>query len=288
MELSTKYARLREILHKMENVVVAYSGGVDSTFLLRVACDVLGPKAIGVMGISETVPADQIVEARRMAEDMGASFLTVNTEEFHKEEFVSNPHNRCFHCKNELFTKLWQVARESGISYVVDGCNADDQGDYRPGMQAGRQLNVSSPLLEAGMTKEDIRNMSRELGLPTWNMPASPCLSSRFPYGTRITIDGLTKVEKAEKYLKTLGFSQVRARYHENILRIEVNRENMGKLLELSGEVVGYMKSIGFTFVTLDLAGYRMGSANEMLTKELNKKLNFNIVEGSLKYGTAT
>lgn len=282
MELVSKYARLREILHEMGNVVVAYSGGVDSTFLLKVAWDVLGPKAIGVMGISETVPCDQIVEATRMAEDMGVPFLTVNTEEFHKDEFVSNSKNRCFHCKSELFGKLWQVARERNIPYLVDGCNADDAGDYRPGMEAGQALKVRCPLLEAGLTKEDIRMKSRQLGLPTWDKPSSPCLSSRFQYGTRITIEGLTKVEKAEKYLKTLSFPQVRARYHENVLRIEVDRDSMPRIIELAEKVVAYMKSIGFTYVTLDLAGYRMGSANEMLRLETK-----NNDERGYKYGTA-
>ncbi|MHB9094309.1 MAG: ATP-dependent sacrificial sulfur transferase LarE [Eubacteriales bacterium] len=282
MELISKYVRLREILCKMGSVVVAYSGGVDSTFLLKVAWDVLGPKAIGVMGISETVPGDQIVEARKMAEDMGVPFLTVNTQEFHQEEFVSNPKNRCFHCKSELFGKLWQVARERNIPYLLDGCNADDAGDYRPGMEAGQALKVRSPLLEAGLTKEDIRIKSRQLGLPTWDRPSSPCLSSRFPYGTRITVEGLTKVEKAESYLKTLGFSQVRARYHENVLRIEVNRDSMPGILELAGQVVAHMKSIGFNYVTLDLAGYRMGSANEMLNLETKHS-----DERGYKYGTA-
>lgn len=272
MELEAKYDRLKVILKEMGLVVVAFSGGVDSAFLLKVARDVLGAKALGVMGISETVPSDQIFQARRFTEETGVPFITVNTEEFQQEQFVSNPKDRCFYCKSELFGKLWQVAQERNIEYVLDGCNADDAKDYRPGMQAGRSLNVRSPLLEAGLTKEDIRTISRILGLPTWNKPASPCLSSRFPYGTRITKEGLTKVEEAERYLKTLDLYQVRARYHESILRIEVDRNNLQKIINLADEVVRYMKGLGFTFVTLDLAGYRMGSSNELLTLETKEK----------------
>lgn len=272
MELSAKYEKLQEILGAMGKVLVAYSGGVDSTFLLKVAWDVLGNNALGVMGISETVPHDQIVEARELAVNMGVPFLTVTTEELHKEEFASNPVNRCFYCKSELFNKLWQVANERNIMYVLDGCNADDTKDYRPGMAAGSALNVRSPLQEAGMTKDDIRVLSRQLGLTTWDKPASPCLSSRFPYGIRITGNSLDKVEKAEKYLKSLGFNQVRARYHENILRIEVELDSIPRILEFREQIVSYLNSIGFRYVTLDLAGYRMGSLNEMLVAKSNTR----------------
>ena len=260
--MNVKYARLQEIIRGAGQVLVAYSGGVDSTFLLEVAYDTLRDDAIGVIGVSPTIPADQIEEALGIARDIGVTVLTVNTDELTKEEFVSNPVNRCFHCKQELFTKLWQIAREKGFTSVVDGCNADDLGDYRPGMKAGHALGVRSPLQEAQMSKEDIRQKSRELGLPTWNQPASPCLSSRFPYGTRINEAGLAKVEQAEKYLKALGYAQVRARYLGDSVRIEVDKDKVAQILAEAEQIVPYLKGIGFVDVTLDREGYRMGSLN--------------------------
>ncbi|WP_155476012.1 ATP-dependent sacrificial sulfur transferase LarE [Heliobacterium mobile] len=265
MQIIEKLQRLQQILKEMDRVLVAYSGGVDSTFLLKVAYDTLGDNTLGVLGISETVPRDQIFEAQRMAEDIGVPFQKVDTDEFQREEFVQNGPDRCFHCKTALFQRLWEIATEKGFPHIVDGNNADDVGDYRPGMKAARNLNVRSPLMEAGLTKEEIRELSRQLGLPTWNQAASPCLSSRFPYGTRITEDGLIQVEKAEKYLKELGFYQVRARYHDRLVRIEVDKDNLEKAVQHADLIVSYMKSIGFSFVTLDLAGYRLGSFNDLL-----------------------
>ncbi|MBM7866097.1 ATP-dependent sacrificial sulfur transferase LarE [Heliobacterium gestii] len=260
-----KYASLQAALREMDRVLVAFSGGVDSTFLLKAAYDTLGEGALAVMGISETVPKDQIAQAKDLAKRIGAPLLTTPTDEFTREAFVHNGPDRCFHCKTALFETLWQIARDRQIPFILDGNNADDVGDYRPGMTAARRMNVRSPLLESGLTKAEIRTLSKELGLPTWNQAASPCLSSRFPYGTPITLEGLDRVEKAEQYLKGLGFYQVRARFHDRLLRIEVERESLGKLTAQADEVVRYMKGLGFTYVTLDLTGYRTGSLNEAL-----------------------
>lgn len=265
MTVNVKYARLQEILRGAGKVLIAYSGGVDSTFLLKVAYDTLQDNAIGVIGISPTIAADQIKEARRIAEDIGVSLLTENTDELVKEEFVSNPVNRCFHCKQELFTKLWQIAKEKDFPNVFDGCNADDLRDYRPGMKAGHQLGVRSPLQEAEMSKDEIRRKSRELGLPTWNQPASPCLASRFPYGTRINEEGLAKVDQVEKYLRGLGYTQVRARYLGDSVRIEVEKNKVSQILAQAGQLAPYLKGIGFKDFTVDPEGYRMGNLNTHL-----------------------
>ncbi|MCW2277985.1 ATP-dependent sacrificial sulfur transferase LarE [Heliophilum fasciatum] len=266
MAFREKYQRLQRLLQTMGTVLIAYSGGVDSTFLLKVARDTLGDQAIGVLGISGTVTPAQVDEARRLAASMDATFLTVTTDEFSREEFVSNPSDRCYHCKTALFERLWEIAREKNIPYILDGNNADDQGDYRPGMEAARHMHVRSPLLEAGLTKQEIRILSQELELPTWNRPSSPCLSSRLPYGIRITSERLNQIAQAEAYLKELGFAQVRARYHNDIVRIEVDPQQMTALVALATEVVQFMKSIGFIYVTLDLAGFRSGSLNESLS----------------------
>lgn len=267
-ELHDKYRRLQETIREMESVAVAYSGGVDSTFLLKVALDVLGrDRVLGIIAVSESYPARELNEARRLAEEMGARIRLIETEELSNPSYASNPVDRCFHCKTELFTKIFPIAREEGLKEILYGVNADDLGDFRPGIQAARRMGARGPLQEVGLTKNEIRLLSRELGLPTWDKPAYACLSSRIPYGSRITREALRQVDEAEAFLHDLGYRQVRVRHHDRIARIELPRDQMARLLsDGSAElVVAKLKELGYLYVTLDLQGYRTGSMNEAI-----------------------
>jgi len=270
-QIQIKYERLRSIVAELGSVVIGYSGGVDSTLLLKVATDVLGPKAIAVIGKSETYPTAEYEEAAGLAKGFGARYIEVATEETDVLKFQENPPDRCYFCKTELFGKLTEVAKQENIAWIADGTITDDTGDFRPGMRAKKENNVRSPLLEAELSKNDVREISRHLNLPTWDKPSFACLSSRFPYGFGITKENLTKVDRAEMLFRNAGFKYFRVRHHdEKTARIEVGAEELHRLLDdtLRLSLVAQLKELGFTYVTLDLQGYRTGSMNEVLTRE--------------------
>jgi len=267
-ELSSKLERLRRIFAPMRSVMVAFSGGVDSSFVLRVAHDALGERVLALTTTSPTMPEDDRRSALEMARLIGARHLVVDSNELEIPGYAQNPLNRCYLCKHNLFTVCEAKAGELRIDEVVDGLNLDDLHDYRPGMKAASEKRVRHPLVEAGLTKGEIRELSRALGLPTWDRAASPCLSSRFPYGTRITAEGLRQVEQGEQVLHAMGFKVARVRHHGEIARLEVEVEEIGRLLEpVARETVDReLRKLGFRFVTVDLKGFRSGSLNEGVT----------------------
>jgi len=264
-ELSLKLERLRGIFTPMRSVMVAFSGGVDSTFVLRVAHDVLGARMLALTTTSPTMPDDDRRSALEMARMIGARHLVVDSNELDVPGYAENPLNRCYLCKHNLFTVCEAKAAELGIEEIVDGLNLDDLHDYRPGIKAAGEKGVRHPLVEAELTKAEIRELSRALELPTWDRPASPCLSSRFPYGTRITAEGLEQVERGERLLHAMGFRVARVRHHGDVARLEVEQREIARLLEpgMRESVDRELRKLGFRFVTLDLKGFRSGSLNE-------------------------
>lgn len=267
MDAQKKYDRLKQDLLNLGSVAVAFSGGVDSTFLLKAAHDVLGEKAIAVTAVSCSFPARELNEARTFCAENGIMHIVCQSEELDIEGFRQNPPNRCYLCKHELFEKKQKIAKEHHLAAVAEGSNLDDNGDYRPGLIAVKELGIKSPLRKAGLSKSEIRELSRRLGLPTWNKQSFACLSSRFVYGETIDEKKLGMVDKAEQLLLDLGFHQVRVRIHGTLARIEVLPEEVHKIAEpgISTQVTAKLKEYGFTYVTLDLSGYRMGSMNETL-----------------------
>ena len=271
-ELAGKYTLLRQILRDMGQMVIGYSGGVDSTLVMKVAHDVVGDNSVVVTGDSEAFPQGEVDAAQDVAEQMGITVVRVRTHEISNPHFAVNNPNRCYHCKTELFSELQKVAAERGIRWIADGSHSDDgkPGDHRPGLKAAEERGVRSPLREAGMSKADVRALALHLGVPNWDKPSFACLSSRFPYGTAITADLLARLDGCEKLLRELGFRQFRVRHHDTVARIEVEPADILKAVEHRDRINARFKELGYTYVTLDLEGYRSGKMNDTLSQKAN------------------
>ncbi|NLX57764.1 MAG: ATP-dependent sacrificial sulfur transferase LarE [Phycisphaerae bacterium] len=267
-DIDQKLSRCRSILLEMKSAVVAFSAGVDSTFLLALAVDVLGGnRVLAAIGVSPSLPQRELTAARELADRFGIELTEIATGELDNPEYAANPAQRCYFCKRDLFSRLSALAQERGLGVVLSGANADDTGDFRPGMQAGTELGVRSPLLEAELTKADIRELSRLMGLPTWDKPAMACLASRVPYGETITSERLARIERAEQAIRDMGFRQVRVRDHGDVARIEIPADDLARLVGMRTEAVVRLKGCGYTFVSMDLEGFRSGSFNEILSR---------------------
>jgi uncharacterized protein len=261
-ELQDRYQNLVKDLHQLQKVAVAFSGGVDSALLLKIAHDQLLDNCIALIGTSPSFPTHELLEAENLAREIGVEYEVVETSEMESPAYIENSPDRCFHCRIHSMDDLLHRSKELGFETLVDGANADDASDYRPGRKAAKQLGMRSPLLEVGLTKKEVRSLARALELPVWDKPASACLSSRIPYGTNITIESLNRINEAELVLKRLGFNNVRVRHYDQLARLELDPEHFTLAIERRVEITNALKEIGYTYVTLDLDGFRSGSMN--------------------------